>query len=156
MRTQFLRAAMMIVALITYSPAQGQDTASLSARKAPSGWIDGVEANDGAHHFIHRPTVRRTEAHRDAWVLTNFVKPKKTDAGRSYRSIKSLRRFDCKKRTMQILSATAYEHLQGAGHSVDSEGRDDALESIIPGTVGDFLLLAVCKKPLSENRAKLN
>lgn len=114
------------------------------------GWeVSG--GGEGGIFLTHPGSIVRNGDIVDVWQLGVYSPSKTNLNGHTYQSDKSLSRYDCKNRTLQILSIFYYADSRAAGKLIDSfKNNNPKTNYIVPDSIGEMMMNAACEKPLSK------
>jgi hypothetical protein len=112
-------------------------------------WL-AITRTEDSSIFLDAESVRRDGAHMRAWFLWDYANVKEMEgpAHQAYVSVKSVSLFDCRKKQRAVVEAFYYAQRLGVGRPVGKAimpARKITFDDVIPGTVGELMLNAVCE-----------
>ena len=111
-------------------------------------WVELGSTRGGTVSVYWDPsTVRKTVNGRRAWAMISFEQPQAQSYG-TYQSSKSVDEFDCEGERYRNLQSSAFSGPMGTGNVVISSNSPSQWEFVIPRSVAENQLKAVCRMPL--------
>jgi hypothetical protein len=110
-------------------------------------WV-GVGRDKDAVYYVDKQTLERTGSTVKVWTLQNYSTRQQIPVTKlGYRSVKEFFKFDCEKRTLEVLSRSKYSETSGKGDVIASRTWPEGLntEPVVPDTTGEGLLRFVCE-----------
>lgn len=126
--------------------------AAIPAAALSANWqLASIGANDDKY-YIDGDSVSHAGQYRKVWVMESYTAPVETDAypKKTYRSAKLLQYYDCKQQSTVAVRLVAYAEPEGRGDNVESKSvvfKPTSLQEVVPDSVGESLLKAVCGTP---------
>ncbi len=130
--------------LITSSASFSQGKESL----AGADW-DEMFFNDEITFYINKKSIRRDKNSAKLWEMQSYMDQQKNPFGDSFRSVKRLVEFDCKKETSKTLAFTYYSSWAGHGdivRNINLTDKEISQSHIIPGTIEEVFMKISCGK----------
>ncbi len=97
--------------------------------------------------YADRASIRKKGNFVEMWGMEEFFKAQ-VRSGKTYRSSKTLHRYDCNNRTVGVVSLVWYDDLRGTGNVVISVSlKQNQIEDnpVVPETMGALLLKIACE-----------
>ena len=102
-------------------------------------WVLVGESDSKSVHYYDVDTIQRSGNQVTVWERSDNSRDKTV----KHREIRSRRIYDCMERTVTLLRNTVY-YPDGTNQSYNYE-KEQETDSIIPGTMGEASLEAVCR-----------
>ena len=100
---------------------------------------------DRAEYFLDLDSVKVRQGHLSGWVLTNYSRKRFAVA-----STTDLYAVDCKARTVAHLNGGTYPEPYAQGEALERYlGRSPSQEPVQSGTLGERILIELCKAPIA-------
>jgi hypothetical protein len=139
-----MKKIVSLLLLLIFSTSFSQGKESL----AGADW-DEMFFNDEITFYINKKSIRREKNHAKLWDMQSYIEQQKNPFGDSYRSVKRLIEFNCKKETSKTLAFTYYSSWAGRGdivRNINLSDKEISESHIIPGTIEEVFMKIPCGK----------